>query len=100
MYPCEANCGKDVRVYGCKYCPDCYEKETLKDMENGWKRKISKHTFSDEDVRFQFATDDGVCLEFEDPETGKTVCGILDKGDVLALAQRLDVKANDLLTNK
>lgn len=26
MYPCEAKCGKEVRVYGCRWCPECYDK--------------------------------------------------------------------------
>ncbi len=24
MYSCESGCGGTVRVYGCKWCPDCY----------------------------------------------------------------------------
>lgn len=29
---CEA-CGEPCEVYGCRYCPDCYEEESAKDRK-------------------------------------------------------------------
>lgn len=26
MYECNAKCGKEVRVYGSQYCPECHQK--------------------------------------------------------------------------
>jgi hypothetical protein len=68
-------------------------------MANNNKQLIGQHNFSDKDVSFQFASDEGVCLSFcdSDSDTDDSLSGILDKRDIIAMAQRLGIVAKDLL---